>query len=156
MRSFSREALSSGSSRHPPLRACRPAEDLVQTAHTHIWDRFRSGAGVHHLSTSNVGNTYGAFLDTPRRVVPPAEIAERYVEQYDRTGEPYGLDPVVPTLAPLTNADGTPLPYLASNDVTAFSILDTGTGTITSYRFDTANPNGSVVPFDQFTLNRAR
>ena len=59
---------------------------------------------------------------------------------------------MVPTLAPLRDEAGTPLPYLASNDITAFSILDTGTGTVDSYYFDTREPDSAVVKFDEFAL----
>lgn len=130
--------------------------DLVLGAHTHIWNRFVGKTGINFMETANVGNTYGAFLDTPRRLLPPASLAERYVEQYDLTGDPYGLEPVVPTLAPLTGPNGKPQPYIASNDITSFSILDTGTGEITSYRYDTRTPGAPVVAFDRFTLGADR
>jgi hypothetical protein len=58
----------------------------------------------------------------------------------------------MPTLAPLLGEDNQPLPYLASNDITAFSILDTGTGIVSSYRFDTRSPESEVVKFDEFRL----
>ncbi|MFY1671172.1 hypothetical protein ACN27G_14540 [Plantactinospora sp. WMMB334] len=38
-----------------------------------------------------------------------------------RQGDPGGLTPVVPTVAPLTGPTGAPLPYVASNDITVFS-----------------------------------
>jgi hypothetical protein len=71
-------------------------------------------------------------------------------------GNPNGLDPIVPTIAPLTDPQGKPLPYIASNDITAFSILDTGIGTIASYRFDTKNPQSPVIKFDEFTLTTSK
>jgi hypothetical protein len=58
----------------------------------------------------------------------------------------------VPTVAPLQDEAGNPLPYVASNDITAFSILDTGTGTVSSYYFDTREPTSTVVKFDEFAL----
>jgi hypothetical protein len=39
-----------------------------------------------------------------------------------------------------------------SNDITAFSILDTASGTVSSYRFDTRYPDSEVVKFDEFSL----
>jgi hypothetical protein len=48
-----------------------------------------------------------------------------------------------------------PLPYIASNDITAFSILDTGTGTVSSYRFDTRSSKSDVIKFDEFRLAKA-
>lgn len=119
--------------------------DLVYFGHSHLWNRFQSGQ-THYLESSNVGNTYGAHWEDQQRNVP-----EEYQEQYVLTGDPNGLKPVVPTLAPLSD-DGQRLPYLASNDITAFSILDTGTQTVSSYYFDTRQPNSQVVKFDEFLL----
>jgi hypothetical protein len=130
----------------------RAGVDLLLNGHTHIWNRFVGATGINMLESANVGNSYGAYLDTPRRLLPPPELADKFVEQYDPTGDPYGLEPIVPTIAPLLGADGTPLPYIASNDITAFSILETGTGTISSYYFDTRDPNNPVVKFDEFRL----
>ena len=36
--------------------------DLVLCGHTHIWNRFWSPAGINHLETSNVGNSYGGYV----------------------------------------------------------------------------------------------
>ena len=44
------------------------------------------------------------------------------------------------------------LPFVASNNLTTFSILDTGTGTIASYAFDTRSPASAVVKFDEFSI----
>jgi len=63
-----------------------------------------------------------------------------------------GLEPVVPNIAPLTGEDGRVLPYIASNDITVFSILDTGNGVVSSYYFDTRQPDGDAVKFDEFRL----
>jgi hypothetical protein len=52
----------------------------------------------------------------------------------------------------MLDEDGKPMPYIASNDITVFSIFDTGTGTVTSYRFDTRNPDSQVIKFDEFQL----
>jgi hypothetical protein len=119
--------------------------DLVYFGHSHLWNRFQAGQ-THYLESSNVGNTYGAYWEDQQRNVP-----EEDQEQYTLTGDPNGLKPVVPTIAPL-NDDGQKLPYLASNDMTAFSILDTGTQTVSSYYFDTRQPNSQVVKFDEFSL----
>lgn len=120
---------------------------LVFYGHSHLWNRFVSPTGMHFLETSNVGNSYGAYLGGLRRIVPTD-----YRETYPATGNPNGLEPIVPTLAPLLDDRGHPLPYLASNEITAFSILDTGTGTIRSYRFDTRQPDSEVIPFDEFSI----
>ncbi|HSM83396.1 MAG TPA: metallophosphoesterase family protein [Nodosilinea sp.] len=132
--------------------------DLVFYGHSHLWNRFVSPQGTHYLETSNVGNSYGAFWQDQARPVPPETIEGSAVtyapSDYVAQGDPNGLEPVVPTLAPLQGDDGTPLPYLASNDITAFSILDTGRGVVSSYYFDTRSPSSAVVKFDEFELGR--
>lgn len=131
--------------------------DLVLYGHSHLWNRFVGPTGMHFLETSNVGNTYGAFWRERSRQMPPAEASQFFApyqqKYYTEQGDPNGLAPVVPTLAPLTNDQGTPLPYIASNDITAFSILDTGTGIVSSYYFDTRQPNSDVIKFDEFRLD---
>jgi hypothetical protein len=118
---------------------------LVLFGHCHLWNRFTSGS-THYLETSNVGNTFGAYPPgRPRSPLPAGD-------DYQPTGDPNGLEPVVPTLAPLVDAEGRTQPYLASNEITAFSILESATGTVTSYRFDTRKPDNPVVAFDAFRL----
>ncbi|MBL1174410.1 metallophosphoesterase family protein [Pantanalinema sp. GBBB05] len=120
---------------------------LVFYGHSHIWNRFVSPGGMHFLETSNVGNSYGAHVGNHPRPVPP-----RNSDDYVQFGNPNGLAPIVPTIAPLINATGQPLPYIASNDITVFSILDTRRRTVSSYRFDTRTPDANVVKFDEFAL----
>ncbi|MEO0407613.1 MAG: metallophosphoesterase [Cyanobacteria bacterium P01_A01_bin.135] len=120
---------------------------LVFYGHNHIWNRFVSPAGVHYLETSNVGNSYGAAWKTNRRQIPLG-----FQENYPPLGDPNGLDPVMPSISPLQDEDGELQPFLASNEITAFSIFDTGQGTVSSYRFDTRQPDSPVVKFDEFTL----
>jgi len=122
---------------------------LVFYGHSHLWNRFESASGMHFLETSNVGNSYGAFAGKKRRFVPPA-----YREDYSAIGDPNGLNPVMPT-APLLGEDGLPLPYIDSNDITAFSIFDTGNGVVSSYYFDTRKPESDVVNFDEFKLKNS-
>ncbi|MEG4518459.1 MULTISPECIES: metallophosphoesterase family protein [unclassified Microcoleus] len=123
---------------------------LVFYGHSHLWNRFVSSSGMHFLETSNVGNSYGAFVGEKRRFVPPG-----YREDYSAIGDPNGLEPVVPTVAPLLGEDGRPLPYIDSNDLTAFTIFDTGEGTVSSYYFDTRKPESEVVKFDEFKLKNS-
>lgn len=120
---------------------------LVFFGHSHLWNRFVSPNGTYYLETSNVGNSYGAYIRDRPRPVPTT-----YQEEYVALGDPNGLEPVVPTLAPLLDAADQPLPYLSSNDITVFTIFDTGTGMVSSYRFDTREPESPVVKFDEFTL----
>lgn len=124
---------------------------LVFYGHSHLWNRFVSPSNLHFLETSNVGNTYGAYTYTnnQRRPIPIG-----YEQTYAAMGDPNGLVPVMPSIAPLLDAAGRPEPYVASNDITVFSILETGTGTVSSYRFDTRQPDSEVVKFDQFRLER--
>ena len=79
---------------------------------------------------------------------------------YPTHGEPHGRSMVQPTLvnpmrtldrrtAPWAEQD---LPFVASNNLTTFSILDTGTGLITSYAFDTRTPDSPVLKFDEFSV----
>lgn len=128
--------------------------NLVLNGHNHVYNRFRDVAGVHYLETSNVGNSYGAFVDetTPRDSVPPQP--DLFSEEYTLGGDPYGLLPIVPTIAPMTDENGEPLPYIASNKLTVFSVLETETGTVRSYYYDTTlDPEeAEIVLFDEFTL----
>ncbi|NEQ32591.1 MAG: metallophosphoesterase [Leptolyngbya sp. SIO4C5] len=128
---------------------------LVFYGHDHVWNRFVSPQGTHFLESANVGNTYNAHWgDNPREVPQRQEsdLGDFQADNYVPLGDPYGLEPILPSVAPLTREDGTPLPYIASNDITAFSILDTAEGTVTSYYFDTREPDSDAVKFDQFSL----
>jgi hypothetical protein len=120
--------------------------NLVLNGHSHVWTRFRDTAGVNWLETSNVGNTWGAYheLSGRARIAPDGP-------DYVLQGDPGGLEPITPTVAPLTAADGTPLPYVSSNEVTVFTLLDSAAGVVRSYRYDTAH-GGDVVLFDEFRL----
>jgi hypothetical protein len=120
---------------------------LVLYGHSHLWNRFVSLNGMHFLETSNIGNSYGAAWGERKREVPTG-----YQEEYIALGDPNGLEPVVPTINPLLGEDGKPLPYIASNDITVFSIFDTGRGQVRSYFFDTRKPDSQLVKFDEFNL----
>jgi len=120
---------------------------LVFFGHSHLWNRFVSSNGLNFLESSNVGNSYGAnYPGAQTRIFPEKG------RQYAALGDPNGLEPVLPNLAPLVNHSGQPLPYIASNDITVFSILNTDRGSIASYYFDTRNPDSPVVKFDEFYL----
>ncbi len=122
---------------------------LVFFGHSHLWNRFVSASGMHFLETSNVGNSYDAAVGEKKRPVPAG-----YKEEYVALGDPNGLEPVMPTISPLLDETGKQMPYIASNDITAFTILDTGTGTASSYYFDTREPQSKVVKFDDFRLDK--
>ncbi|HLO48829.1 MAG TPA: metallophosphoesterase family protein [Kamptonema sp.] len=120
---------------------------LVLYGHSHLWNRFVSPSGMHFLETSNVGNSYGAAIGQRQRFVPSG-----YQEEYVTLGDPNGLEPAIPTIAPVLGEDGQPMPYIASNDLTVFSIFDTAVGVVSSYYFDTRKPESDVVKFDEFKL----
>jgi Calcineurin-like phosphoesterase len=123
---------------------------FVFYGHSHLWNRFVSSNGIHFLESSNVGNSYGAHVGENKRPIPTGNLDLNYAI----VGDPNGLEPVIPTIAPLLDENGRSLPYIASNDITVFSILDTSNGTISSYRFDTRKPDSEVVKFDEFTIGR--
>ncbi len=130
---------------------------LVFYGHSHLWNRFVTPSGVHLLETSNVGNSYGAHIaGNPRDVPEEGEAIAAgltpFKETYSATEDPNGLSPIVPTLAPSTDESGNPQPYIASNEITSFTILDTGSGMVSSYYFDTRLPASAVVKFDEFSI----
>lgn len=120
---------------------------LIYYGHSHLWNRFVSSSGMHFLESSNVGNSYGAYLGNKKRNVPVG-----FTEKYSAVGNPNQLNSVIPTLHPLLDENQQPLGYIASNDLTVFSILDTAIGTISSYYFDTNKPASKVIKFDEFKL----
>jgi Calcineurin-like phosphoesterase len=121
---------------------------FVFYGHSHLWNRFVSSNRIHFLESSNVGNSYGAHVGENKRPIPTGDLNLDYAA----IGDPNGLEPVVPTIAPLLDENGRSLPYIASNDITVFSILDTSNGMVSSYRFDTRKPDSKVVIFDEFTI----
>lgn len=132
--------------------------NLLFNAHSHLWNRFKTAGGMNVLQTSNIGNTYGAFLEGGKRGDYPeafnagnnySNIRSNWNENnYILSGDPYGLEPVYPNISSLPDGK----PYLSSNEITAFSILDTGKGTVDSYYFDTTNPDSDVILFDSFEI----
>ena len=120
---------------------------LVYYGHSHLWNRFQSDSGMHFLESSNVGNSYGAHLGDNERVVPTYNS-----QNYAKTGDPNGLSPIMPSIEPLSDDSGQPLAYIASNDITVFSIFDSATGTVSSYRYDIRQPDSEAIIFDRFKL----
>ena len=132
--------------------------DLVFFGHSHLWNRFMGDTGMHFLESSNIGNTYGAFWRS-REKEATGEMDDRrplpigFSEDYVPWGDPHGLEPIMPTIEPLVDELGHPQPFIASNDITVFSILNTGTGLVSSYRFDTRTPDQPAIKFDEFSLD---
>lgn len=142
--------------------------DLIFNAHSHLWNRFKTASGINILETSNNGNTYNAFLDSlnrddscPDSIRPgfqgdPAYKApyEGHEGDYVSTGDPYGLSPIMPSTGFGTGSALSGEPYLMSNTVTEFSLIDTAKGTVDSYWFDTDNPGEEPVLFDSFPIKQ--
>ena len=127
--------------------------DLTFSGHSHLWFRMQNEANVNFLETSNVGNSYGCYLEGYRERGNVPNDPRYTAANYAAVGDPHGLEPIMPTIeAPMTDDEGAPLPCVASNDLTVFSILDTGTGSVKSYTFDTRRPEFEVVLFDEFSL----
>jgi hypothetical protein len=124
---------------------------LVLYGHSHLWNRFITSGGIHCLETSNVGNSYGAYINNNKRLIPTG-----YNSEYVELGNPNQLEPITPTIAPLLGEDGKPQPYISSNEITVFSIFETATGIISSYYFNTLKPDSEVVKFDEFNLIRSK
>ncbi|MGY2066288.1 metallophosphoesterase family protein [Blastococcus sp. SYSU DS0619] len=125
--------------------------DLVYSGHSHLWNRFEGDGGTVFLEASNTGNSYGAFheLSGRSRHVPGAPWdASNYLAQ----GNPGGLEPVIPTVNPLRAVDGTPLPFVQDNDIAVFSVLDTGSGEVTTWTYDLRTPDEAPVVLDRFPL----
>jgi hypothetical protein len=112
-----------------------------------LWNRFITSGGINCLETSNVGNSYGAYINSNKRLIPTG-----YNSEYVELGNPNQLEPITPTIAPLLGEDGKPQPYISSNEITVFSIFETATGIISSYYFNTLKPDSEVVKFDEFNL----
>lgn len=145
--------------------------DLVLTGHSHIWNRFRSG-DMHLLETSNAGNCYGAFWtgpdgqpwqgrlrdDAPRHQWFWSEVAAglRDPDDYPRTGDPQGRMPVMPTIFnPMLDhgESAVPTPFVCSDRLSVFSVLDSAAGEVRSYVIDTADPDAPARAFDRFALD---
>jgi hypothetical protein len=148
-----------------PLLQARGVQ-LVHTGHSHVWNRAKVG-NLNYIEASNVGNSFGAFWSTSGTVWKerfPGQFANELASptsrwnpaNYPRVGDAHGRAPIMPTeFNPMREKEGTPIdmPFLDSNNVTAFTILDTTTGRVTSYSFDTRNPANPVRKFDEFPLN---
>lgn len=150
--------------------------ELVHTGHSHVWSRTFAERedGTHrlnYLETSNVGNTFGPTVDFIPRVpwatqfYPAPELSDTRdndfwpPEDYLRIGDPHERPDVQPSRIAQgidvmrdieSGAEG--LPFISSNRVTVFSILDSGEGTVRSYAHDTASPQLPAVEVDCFPL----
>jgi hypothetical protein len=127
---------------------------LMHQGHSHLWFRMETEGGIDIIETSNVGNNYGCYLEGYReRGNTPLADARYNPDNYALFGDPHGLLPIMPSIfSPQTSESGEPLPCVNSNDLTVFSVLDTGTGIISSYVFDTRQPDSEIRLFDEFSI----
>ncbi|PJE32562.1 Calcineurin-like phosphoesterase [Pseudooceanicola marinus] len=128
---------------------------LLHNGHSHLWNRFVTAGGLNVLETSNVGNSYGCYLPGQTRRTNGPEDPRFDAANYPVWGDPHGLSPVPPTeFSPQAAEDGTPLPCLASDGLSAFSILETDErgARVSSYVFDSTRPDAAPRLFDRFPL----
>ncbi|MCQ6261459.1 metallophosphoesterase family protein [Alcanivorax sp. MM125-6] len=142
--------------------------DLVHIGHSHLWNRAEV-EGMHYLESSNVGNSYGAYYqDNTGNYIKNVRSSgadfwddvngpnPRWsIDDYAPNGDPQGRTMALPTeFSPMSWEDGgyPDLPFVASNNLSVFSILETDTGLVKSYVFDPADLNGEVQLFDQFSI----
>ncbi|WP_323750520.1 fibronectin type III domain-containing protein [Marinobacter sp.] len=143
--------------------------DLVAIGHSHVWNRSKVG-DMHYLESSNVGNSYGAYY-VDHTGAYQKDVRASYadfwadvnsdeprwnIENYPPNGDPQDRDMAFPSVfSPMSlESEAYPeLPFLATNNLSSFSILDTGTGTVKSYVFDPADREGEVRLFDEFSID---
>ena len=123
----------------------RAGIDLVFNGHSHVWNRFQTKQGMNYLESSNVGNCYGAYYDGEERTeVVPSDMSQFDQKDYVLTGDPGGLKPIPPLFMDKS------VPYIADNEVTVFSILNTQTGIVSSYAYDITKPEDGAKKVDYF------
>jgi hypothetical protein len=135
---------------------------LVHVGHSHLWCRSKVG-NMHYLETSNVGNSYGAYiaeLTAKRNKVPTPTQTQALTsftwnqDDYPLDGDPHDRLMALPSLRnPMAELAGTgAVPFVSSNDITAYTVFDSGTGIVSSYAFDTRYPARDPIKFDEFSL----
>lgn len=108
---------------------------------------------MHILETSNVGNSYGAYLEGYKhRTNFPSDPNLYDLDNYAAYGDPYGLAPIFPRLFSPMFHQGQPLPTVDSNEMTVFSILEIPSGQISSYGVDLQDLDPDIRLFDVFSL----
>ncbi|MEO1288036.1 MAG: metallophosphoesterase [Chloroflexota bacterium] len=126
--------------------------NLVHTGHSHLWFRMLEN-GINYMETSNIGNTFGCYVGERTRSNVPDNPDLYNMDNYAATGDPHGLEPIVPNIfAPQQDEDGNDLPCVSSNDLTVFTVINTETGTVDSYVFDTRDPFSEPQMFDSYPL----
>ncbi len=145
---------------------------LVHIGHSHVYSRVvgRDAPRLNYLETASAGNTFGAFWTQPDgtpwqgrlRGGSSALFADDSPwdqANYARTDDPFGREPMAPTLAnpmQLWAGETLPVPSVSSNDISTFTILDTGMGAVRSFAVDLRNPQAEAIEFDRFFLDTRR
>ncbi len=137
---------------------------LVHTGHSHLWNRTRIG-DLHYIETSNYGNSFGVgyrddHVETRRAPwarFPGDEGGKPgpVRENYPRFGDAHDRRPLYPTVLNPELHFGeseVEVPYVSSNEIGVFTVLDTEAGTVRSYAYDWNDPEGEVMLFDEFSL----
>lgn len=127
----------------------REGVDLVLNGHSHLWNRYRAGR-TNYLEASNTGNSYGAHHPASglaRQEPGPPWPAKDHVAM----GDPGGLEPELPTKGGLQPGQ----PFVASNDHVVVQVLDSGSGTVTSWVHDVRTPDVAPRVLDRFRLGEA-
>ena len=141
---------------------------LVQIGHSHLYSHVRSPLAptLNYLETSSAGNSFGAFWTqadgtawrNARRGGNTGLFAAGSpwnVANYPRTDDPHGRPPQWPTLAnpmQLWDGEALPVPFVASNDISTFSVLDTGIGAVRSFAVNLRDPAAPAIEFDRIPL----
>jgi hypothetical protein len=128
--------------------------DLIHSGHSHLWFRMNID-GITYIETSHVGNSYGCYMDGHKQRSNTPDDHRFEMRNYPKTGDPHGLSPTMPTVfSPLTAKDGSPLPCVDSTDLTVFTIFDTHRGALSSYVYDTREPETPPRLFDEVIVGR--
>jgi hypothetical protein len=128
---------------------------LALHGHSHLWYRMQTKEGLTYLETSNVGNSYGAYLRgyQYRKTLPPYDPNFWDPANFAAYDDPYGTPIEKPSIFAPMSYRNRHIPAVDSNTMTVFSILDTAKGTVSSYIFDTTRPKDPAVKFDEFELS---
>ncbi|MEL6187791.1 MAG: metallophosphoesterase, partial [Myxococcota bacterium] len=151
---------------------------LVHTGHSHTWNRSyvdaATGHRLNYIETSNVGNTFGPSASYNPRVPWAREFYPDPMSDmtrdpsfwdpsdYARIGDPHGRPDVTPSRSPEVDvmrdiegaAEG--LPFISSNRITVFTILDSSDGSVRSYAHDTQYPRSRAIEVDCFPLDASQ
>lgn len=130
--------------------------DLVLNGHSHVWWRMQNEAGVNFMESSNVGNSFGCYLEGYRERTNasiPINDGRFNADNYTLFGDPHGLEPIFPSVfSPQQDDEGNDLPCVNTNDLTVFTVFDTETGVVSSYAYDVTDPSSEAQIFDEFTI----